>query len=634
MGVANSKRVYSDEPDNENKGSSSDTEGAPEGAPEEAAAEETGIDAIKKKNMKLWKPYISGVIDLYKDQIERIALNFQSVKNKFKGKEIALLVAPDDEPFISKKIYPSKDDIKNFSKGSSNYEKDLIEYVDKEFLMKPELKTIEDSTSEDGKSGMLGSNAKKLKKDVKAPAVEDIFLSIVAAAKAAKRHKELLVVLTYVRDSDTFKAIFKQTNIKGTDESVANEDTKKLGTFGKWNDKRKKDKLAKKTGNAPEGAEGGPPPAEEGAPDAKGGSLDTVLADVNENLDSAIANGGSVDVGDSVDVGGSNDVEGSSSDGGSDYGGSDYGGSDSEDGGSNYGGSDSASEYSSTTYNSSGDSYNSGSSIGGSDYDSLSGGDDVDGGGLFKTAEEKIAAKEAKDNKKAYKDMKKDKKKDIAEKKKQFFLDTTALNKFMDEKKDDLLGMYESNKVMKNVKKDSPNKLVIATALLEALNKYEPGDDTAGAAGQGADKSKEGDGGLNKASSTDPAEGDKAAAKPAEGDKAAAKPADDKGAKPAAGTDAKPAEGDKAAKPDASETDAGGGGGTIMSGGGKVIEKRKKKYTHKKPQRINININVGNDNSISDTSSSDSSSSSDEDEEKDVVVKHKKRKNITRRHHK
>ena len=124
MGQPNSKLIYLDKNGNpmtkapinesqnkgsedgkgEDDGSSPDKEETPEDAKEETPAEETDIVAVKKKNMKMWKPYINSVIDLNKDELERISLNFQTLKNKFKDKEVALLVGPDDEAFFNKKI--------------------------------------------------------------------------------------------------------------------------------------------------------------------------------------------------------------------------------------------------------------------------------------------------------------------------------------------------------------------------------------------------------------------------------------------------------------------------------------------------------------------------------------------------
>ena len=604
MGVTNSKRVFSEDGNEKPAEKALD---AP-GAPEEKKEEDSAADGVKKKNMKMWKPYIDGIFTLNKKRVELIGLKFAT--GNFQAKE-AILSAPDDKEYISKKITPDKKDITNFAKGSGGYEKDLMEYVDKELLMKPELKAITATTSEPGKSGISGNPTMTLKKDTKAEAVEEIFLSVILGAKAAKRHHELSVVLNYVRDSDTFKAVFKKGNITGTDEFKAHDETKDRNTIGRFltrGDKReqkRKDKLEEKTGNAPDGSEGGPSPPKEGGYDSDGG--------YNSDM-SYYSDGG--------------DSDGGDSDGGARI-------SLNSNGSERYYTSDSGSSRSSFSSKGS-----RGGDLGGDGE--FEGGDenDPDGGGrFFKNAEEKEAAKVSKDNKKAYKEMKKGKKADIADKKKQFFNDTAALNKFLDANKADLFEMYENKKLRMNVKKDSPKKLVIANALLKALNEYEPGAaDKDGISGQGAAPGAEGapgDGGLNKGSSTDPASTEAPPAGPAGPDASSKGPPSTAG--PAdSSTDSPPA----GLVPDALAGAAVGGEFLNMQGGGK---KKKKKFTHKKPQRINISINVGNDNNISDTSSSSSSSSSsdsdDESEENDnkVVVRHKKKgekkRHFTRRKH-
>jgi len=660
MGVTNSKRVFSEDGNEKPAEKALDAPGAPEDKKEETAA-----DGVKKQNMKMWKPYIDGIFSLNKKRIELIGLKFAT--GNFQAKE-SILSAPDDKEYIAKKIMPNKKDIINFAKGSGGYEKDLMEYVDKELLMKPDLKAITATTTEPGKSGISGNPTMNLKKDTKAEAVEGVFLSAVLGAKVAKRHHELLVVLNYVRDSDTFKAVFKKGNITGTDEFKAHDETKDRNTIGRFltrGDKReqkRKDKLEEKSGNAPDGSEGGPSPPKEGGYDSDGG----YNSDMSYYSDGGDSDGGDSDGGARISLNSNGSERYYTSDSGS-----------------------SRSSFSSTGSRG-------GDLEGGDEFE---GGDenDPDGGGrFFKNAAEKEAAKESKDNKKAYKDMKKGKKADIADKKKQFFNDTAALNKFLDANKADLFEMYENRDakyklkaLTKNVKKDSPKKLVIANALLKALNEYEPGAaDKDGISGQGAAPGAEGapgDGGLNKGSSTDPAstEAPPAGAPPTDAPPAGAPPA---GAPPAGPSDsaappsstnsstdsppgaaglvpnALPAGGEVPVKKlgamekfnrlndrlkekfqnkfkkngGAEELSGGEDDNVVQDGGGKM--KKKKKFTHKKPQRINISINVGNDNNISDTSSSSSSSSSsdsDDESEEDknkVVVRHKKKK-FTRRKH-
>jgi len=284
-----------------------------------------------------------------------------------------------------------------------------------------------------------------------------------------------------------------------------------------------------------------------------------------------------------------------------------------------------------------------------------------EGGGVFKTAEEK-----------EYKKFKKEERGNFDEKKTDFLNDTFKRIKFIDTNQDLMLSIYSKSKVGVNVDKKSAGIKTLIPILLEAINTYEKEPDTTGAAGvkSAAPPSAEG---------AEKAEGaDKNKAEGAEKDKAGAPPA-------AEGADTPPAKKDGGSLEQASEVEPAGGaveqapvepapavepaggavepasvveqaseveqapvvepaGGAvettaIVQEGGGTIKPKQKRHTRKKPQRINININVGDKNVIdesssgsSDSSSSDSSSSDSEDEESEVKPKiHIKHKKHTRR---
>ena len=272
---------------------------------------------------------------------------------------------------------------------------------------------------------------------------------------------------------------------------------------------------------------------------------------------------------------------------------------------------------------------------------SLSGGSIDEGGGVFKTAEEK-----------QYKEFKKGQKADIKEKQILFMKDIPKLNKFIDTNENELMPIYSKSKIGKNVDKSAPKSSII-TPLFEAVNSYIKEPDMAGAAGNEAEAP------VNDASGNEAA-----ASAAAEG---AAQVTDAEGAAPAASvTDA----------PGTSGGESGGSGGnntsTTTSAGDQAIQladmiketllktalettglqnpkssassnpiekaieilpntfaehnssvpqtgggitseenemKKRKKKRGKKPKHINISINVGNKNIIIDETSSSSSNS-------------------------
>ena len=266
------------------------------------------------------------------------------------------------------------------------------------------------------------------------------------------------------------------------------------------------------------------------------------------------------------------------------------------------------------------------------DYDSvMSGGDNIKGGKLFKSAEEK-----------EYNKFKGEERKAFTEKKDKFMKDEVKIIAFLDANITTLMTSYEKNKLGANVNKSSmKTNTDLIEALFTAVTTYEKELETSGAAVEMIAKSAEapaageGDAAAEKGDAAkgegDAAKGEGDAAK-GEGDAAAAKG-------DAAAEKGDAAKGEKA--PEAAPAPAKGGS---QCGGGHTTTKTKKKHQKKKklPKNINININLGKtnilyeDTSDSSSSSSDSSSSSsdssssssdsdDESEEEEKVVKKNKK---------
>ena len=64
-------------------GSTSNKEENSEGTKENAAsAKKVDIDAKKNKFMKKWQPYMSSMVDKFKDELKQITENFKNVNNK------------------------------------------------------------------------------------------------------------------------------------------------------------------------------------------------------------------------------------------------------------------------------------------------------------------------------------------------------------------------------------------------------------------------------------------------------------------------------------------------------------------------------------------------------------------------
>ena len=241
-----------------------------------------------------------------------------------------------------------------------------------------------------------------------------------------------------------------------------------------------------------------------------------------------------------------------------------------------------------------------------SDSDSDSGGGYSSDEGGYMSGGDNIEIEGGKTSaEKEYKSFKKEEKADFAGKIADFMKDTPKLIKFMDENKEDLMNLYEKNKIGINVKKSMVDGSPILEKLFQEINNYTKEIEETGAAVEMIAKSGEAPDAGEKG------EGDESGDKPPAGDNA----------------------GDKPEAPPNGEQSGG-------SGKHATITKTKKKCQPKKklPKNINININLGKTNiAYEDTSDSDSESSSssdsdsddesesDKEEEKKVVKKGKKK---------
>ena len=268
---------------------------------------------------------------------------------------------------------------------------------------------------------------------------------------------------------------------------------------------------------------------------------------------------------------------------------------------------------------------------------------ETEGGGLFKTPEEKLAAAEKKADKTAYKDKKKELKGDFKTKQNEFMEDIIEYNKFIDANKAILLPIYSKSRIGKNIKKNAPEIEPAMKALITAMNSYEKKEDTTGAAGKTDEPAPgaAGPGAAGPGAAGPGAEAGKEAGKEgAEAGKEAGKEGAEAEAGKEAGKEGAAPPGDGAEKPkdgaaNPPPADKKGADEPIQQSGGGAIQPRKKKFTRKKPQKINIRINVGNNNAICESdssSSSDSCSSSDEEEDTNkTVILHNSNKKRTRR---
>jgi hypothetical protein len=251
-----------------------------------------------------------------------------------------------------------------------------------------------------------------------------------------------------------------------------------------------------------------------------------------------------------------------------------------------------------------------------SDSSDSEGGDSSDGLS-YVSGDDNIIIEGGKTNaEKEYKSFKKEEKADFAVKIADFMKDTPKLIKFMDENKEDLMNLYEKNKIGINVKKSMVDGSPILEKLFQEINNYTKEIEETGAAVETIAKSGEAPAaaeGEEKA----PASGDKPSGDKPSGDKPEADTGDKpSGDKPPAGDNA----GDK--PPEAPPAPSGTANGGQSGGSGKhaTITKTKKKCQPKKklPKNINININLGKTNiAYEDTSDSDSESSSSSDSDSD-----------------
>ena len=609
MGVANSKRIYGPEKPDEMGTAGPGAEGGPgaEDAKGEGGPEENNIDKKKKDNMKVWKSFLQEVFKL--PDIQKKVKMFD-LTSKIPGKN-----PPEDGEYIAQKIFASKGDVSDFINPSKTYEKELMEYVDKQLLFDEKIKAAATKMADDTTTLLSGKPMKKLKKEYKDkkddPDVALIYDSVMKALNAAKKHTALYEVLTFMKDEKKFYKMFKAMHISTTDEAAA----------------AGKDKKAE-----PAAAEGAPAEGAEGDKKEKAPAGDKKEDKAAEPA-AAAAEGGSLD---------SLSMSGGSYDSGTSYGGDRMSMSGSSIDSTNYGGGEEDEaeeedeEEDEAEEEQDGGSDTSGSEISDDEYE-------TEGGGLFKTPEEKLAAAEKKADKTAYKDKKKELKGDFKTKQNEFMEDIIEYNKFIDANKAILLPIYSKSRIGKNIKKNAPEIEPAMKALITAMNSYEKKEDTTGAAGKTDEPAPgaAGPGAAGPGAAGPGAEAGKEAGKEgAEAGKEAGKEGAEAEAGKEAGKEGAAPPGDGAEKPkdgaaNPPPADKKGADEPIQQSGGGAIQPRKKKFTRKKPQKINIRINVGNNNAICESdssSSSDSCSSSDEEEDTNkTVILHNSNKKRTRR---
>ena len=189
MGVANSKRIYGPEKPDEMGTAGPGAEGGPgaEDAKGEGGPEENNIDKKKKDNMKVWKSFLQEVFKL--PDIQKKVKMFD-LTSKIPGKN-----PPEDGEYIAQKIFASKGDVSDFINPSKTYEKELMEYVDKQLLFDEKIKAAATKMADDTTTLLSGKPMKKLKKEYKDkkddPDVALIYDSVMKALNAAKKHTAL-----------------------------------------------------------------------------------------------------------------------------------------------------------------------------------------------------------------------------------------------------------------------------------------------------------------------------------------------------------------------------------------------------------------------------------------------------------
>ena len=592
MGVANSKRVYSDEPDEpEKKGAKEGEEpaaGEP-GAEEKPEAPPEDMGPIDKTEAIKWKPFFKDILKMpeAKDKIKTLILDDKAAKGS--------------DEYGKKGIIIKADDVTDFAYGDKEFIMELLLYL-KEGLPgkkgEPPIK-LDQAKAEALTTGPQADNNGKqirnLKPNTPFKSVDaDILVPLISAAKLALKHKMFLRVLKkYILDTDTFKEEHKRQDINENKEDI--KSGKK--TVADALEENKTKDTAKDKPPEPEKKEGdddkkeGADDKKEGADDKKEGADDK--KEGGNNSDSASFSTDVTSLNSYGSVGGDDNISYTSSVGGDD------------------------SSTASTTIPSSGSDISSISGLSGiSGISDISGGygdNNEQDGGLNRYSfvpDKLITDKKLRElkGKKDYKKFKKQTRADFDEKTKTFFNDTSTVDTFMENNEKDILALmyYKRGVPFKWIDKSKKEeKRRVATALVKAIIEYKPSEPGAEGAPPepGAEGAPlvEGAKSLEGESSTDPT--------PPSNPVAPGIPNALPGIKlPGAGADA--------------TTE---GGAIMQGGGGSSNQKKQKKFTRKKNQRINISINVGNKNVISDTSSSSSSSSSSSDEDDETIRINKKK---------
>ncbi len=537
--MTNSKRIYSGTPNySDKRGKDDDGKGAAgeDGKGEDGKAEapppETDPDKIKQNNMEMWAPAFKAFF------------GFKQVKYKLKEP----VKAQKEE-----KIAFKEDDIQSYVSGSGDLSKYFMEDLDKIYLMDAEFKKLLDTMTK-GSEGqpvrqLLPGIESKGNEAALTPLIPELIKQVLPNVKRAVQYKGLTDVINYIITTKEFKAHHKSEKISGEKENIVSGEKSKEEASLSNKEKNGEGKGA--AAAAPE--EKGDGAAEEGGASEGGGAAEGG-AELGSDTSSVYeSDGGSISSGTS--------------------------------GGTNVSGDTNVSDGT----NVSGDSNSTTSSYPSDEED----GSTLDGGKIFKTAEEK-----------EYKKFKKGERADLGEKVKAFIADTPVVTAFIDTNLDTLSSIYTKNTFSKNVDKKSPAIGDIIPLLFTAIDTYEKKPEEVGAHLIKPEPAA--------ADGKDAKDGKDTKDKPEGEDKAA--PTGDAAAPPAG---AAPPPGDK-----------GGGDGIIQGGGGAVDantveanevdantldgggKQKKKRFTRKKPRHINININVGDKNVIENSSSSSSCSSS------------------------
>ena len=253
MGVANSKREYSNEPDEPGaKGESSgestggptggpsgESTGGPSGDGENKNEKEKDTGEEDKNEAEKWKPFFKDLLKLpqVKDKIETSIINDRAAKG--------------ETEYGKKGIIISKNDIVDFTNGVNNYVADLILFLKPAGLGLPNKKgeppvkfdqAVADKLTTGEQTDNNGKQIRNLKPDTKFNDVDKTIVDpLIEAAKLALKHDKFLRVLKdYILKTDTFKNAHekafindKEHDLKQGDLTVANalEETKEKKTI-------------------------------------------------------------------------------------------------------------------------------------------------------------------------------------------------------------------------------------------------------------------------------------------------------------------------------------------------------------------------------------------------------------------